>query len=311
MMNKINRGRWLLCACLMVVLSCLALPGLAVDTFVIPVNELDMNRLSDDSYIADHLSAGTQYIRLTYALSEQAHVVVSVVREDTGAAVHEKDYGQVSGTFRSDDIYLKYTGSETTKYNITVAIGDAKYKFPFQRQLMLLKNNTACTYGVRIKNLDKRLTDGWTMVTLLDLDEVAALPGSTKRIDLCASNMYVIGTVSVRVRDDALRVSMQLDEDNKFEISHQSLYLITNLSDWTSVNPKQMSQPQYEIGVDISLSQELPGVRYLVMYLPMTLTYDPNGLDRFSYDLKNNPDLQHQLEIWDAMETLETEQAVG
>ena len=236
---------------------------------------------------------------------------LNVARADTSSVVVDKDYGMVHGNFRSDDIYLKYSGSGTVPYTITLTVGEETISFPFYRRLMLLKNNTACTFGVRIKTLDSSLTDAWTMATPLDLTEIAALPGGTKRIDLCASNMYVIGTVSVRVREGALRVSMQLTEGTGYEISDQHLYLITSPSQWDSVDPKQTSLAEYETGVDIPLADNLPDARYVVLYLPVKLTYDPNGLERFSYDPEKNPELVRELEIWNEMKELEKQDSVG
>lgn len=290
--------------------------ALAEDAFVIQVDKLDMNRLNDSEYIRENLSAATQYIRVDCALEGSAQVRLQVIRQDTGSVVMDKNYGEVSGTFHSGDIYLKFSGSSTIPYTITLTAGDKTYVFPFNRRLVTLKNNTACTFGVRIKSLDKGLTDAWTMATPLDLEEIAALPGGVKRIDLCASNMYVIGTVSVRVRDGALRVSMQLAEDetaeeSSFEITEQHLFLITSPSDWNSVDPRRLVEQEYEIGVDILLEESLPDTKYVVMYLPMKLSYDPNGLHRFGYNPQEDPELIRQLEIWEAMKELEKAASVG
>jgi hypothetical protein len=293
------------------------IPGaLAQDAFVIQVDKLDMNRLNDSEYVGDNLSAATQYIHVDCVLEGTKQVRLQVVRADNGSIVIDKNYGQVSGTFRSGDILLKFSGSSTIPYTITLTAGDKTYTFPFYRKLVTLKNNTACTFGVRIKNLDKGLTDAWTMATPLDLTEIAALPGGVKRIDLCASNMYVIGTVAVRVRDGVLRVSMQLADDesqdeSSFEISDQHLFLITSPSDWNSVDPKRLEEQEYEIGVDIVLKDSLPDTQYVVMYLPVKLSYDPNGLNRISYNLQEDPELAHELEIWDAMKELEKAASVG
>lgn len=293
------------------------IPGaLAQDAFVIQVDKLDMSRLNDSAYVGEKLSAATQYIHVDCVLEGSKQVRLQVVRSDTGSVVIDKNYGQVSGTFRSGDILLKFSGSSTIPYTITLTAGDKTYTFPFYRKLVTLKNNTACTFGVRIKSLDKGLTDAWTMATPLDLTEIAALPGGVKRIDLCASNMYIIGSVAVRIRDGVLRVSMQLDEDentdeSSFEISDQHLFLITSPSDWNSVDPKRLSEQEYEIGVDISLKDSLPDTKYVVMYLPIKLSYDPNGLNRFSYNPQENTELQHELEIWDAMKELEKAASVG
>lgn len=309
-------GKWLAGLVLLLVFFAAIPAASAQEVFVIRVDELDMNRLDDSGYVRENLSAATQYIRVTCELEGTKQVRLQVVREDTNSVVMDKNYGQVSGTFNSGDIYLKFSGSSTIPYTITLTAGSDTYVFPFYRRLVTLKNNTACTYGVRIKNLDKRLTDAWTMATPLDLEEIAALPGGIKRIDVCASNMYTIGTVTVRVRDGALRVSMQLledenEEESSFEIAEQHLFLITSPSEWNSLDPKRLVEQEFEIGTDILLEESLPGTRYVVMYLPVKLSYDPNGLHRFSYDPLVDPELIRQQEIWDAMKELEASASVG
>lgn len=310
------RTIWLL-SLFVLLAAVLVIPGaLAEDAFVIQADKLDMSQLSDSTYVKENLSAATQYIRINYALSGTSKVWLKVTQTATGSVILDKYYGQMSGTFRSGDIYLKYSGSSTVQYTISLTVGQDTYTFPFYRRLMVLKNNTACSFGVRIKQLNKRLTDAWTMATPLDLNEIAALPGGIKRIDLCASNMYVIGTVTVRIRDGKLRISLQLLEDedaeeSSYQIIEQQLFLITSPSEWNTLDPQRLEENEYEIGVDIDLMESLSDVQYVVMYLPVKLTYDPNGLSRFEYNQKEDPELIHELEIWDAMKELETAQAVG
>ncbi len=308
--------KWLAGLVLMLVVFMMIPAALAQDSFVIKADTLNMSKLTDSAYVEENLSAATQYIRITYALPSSKQVRLQVTQTGTSNVVMDKNYGQVSGTFNSGDIYLKYSRSATIQYTITLTVGDQTYTFPFYRKLMVLKNNSACTFGVRIKQLDKGLTDAWTMATPIDLAEIAALPGGVKRFNVCASNMYVIGTVSVRVQDGNLRVSLQLAEDNtldnsKFEILDQRLFLITSPLDWNSIDPRRLTENEFEIGTDISLEDRLPGVQYAVMYLPIKLTYDPNGLERFSYNTKEDLELIRQLEIWDAMKESEKSASVG
>ena len=310
------RCKWLAGFVLLLAVFMVIPAALAQGAFVIPVDTLDMNKLTDSEYVDENLSAATQYIRVTYDLSSTSQVRLQVVQRGTDNVIMDKNYGQVSGTFNSGEIYLKFSGSATIPYTITLTVGDQTFTFPFYRKLMALKNNTACTFGVRIKQLDKGLTDAWTMATPIDLAEIAALPGGTKQINVCASNMYVIGTVTVRVKNGLLRVSLQLAQDSatessKFEILEQRMFLITSPLDWDSVDPKRLTGNEFEIGSSISLEERLPGVQYAVLYLPIKLSYDPNGLERFDYKPKEDPELIRQLEIWDAMKESEKSTSVG
>jgi len=167
-------------------------------------------------------------------------------------------------------------------------------------------NNTVSSFGPHFRDVTPELTDLWYMFTPIDL----TIQGM-QTFELVASNMYVIGTVSVRVREDVLRVSMQLEDGSAFDIKEQHLFLIAAPSEWRTADPLRMQQPSYGIGVDISLSENLPGARYVVLYLPMKLTYDPNGLERFFHHPQEDAELLRQAEIWEAMQELEARLSVG
>lgn len=81
--------------------------SLAEDCFTIDVDTLDMNSLNRDDYVAAHLSAGAQGVRVVKRLSDSSELAVSVrltlTQMDSGTLLFDKDYGFQSGSFDSGD----------------------------------------------------------------------------------------------------------------------------------------------------------------------------------------------------------------
>ena len=273
--------------------------ALAENAFEIDVDRLDLEQVSDPAYQQAMLTAKTQYIRVSCQVEGEQDVTLCVKRQESGETVYQKSYGPVSGRFQSDEIYLKYTGSETVPYAVILTVGEKHFEFPFFRQLITLTNNTACTYGVRIRDVQPGLTNKWQMATALDLSAVRGLPGGRLEIPVCASDMYVIGTATVRVRDDSLRVTVSFLEGLDITLERQAMYLWTDPGAVSRLWDKSLDKlPRYATGTDVSISGDLGGQERVILYLPMTVTYDPNGLERFSYDLENDGALKEQLALW-------------
>lgn len=291
----------ILAAVLMMCIMFGAATGLALtDTaFEIDVDKLDMEKVLEGEYQEACLTAKTQYIRIAYSVAEEQAVTVSVRLKETGETVYQKNYGIKSGRFTSDDIYLKYTASQTVPYTIALTVGEEEISFPFYRQLMVLKRNKACTYGVRMQDVQPDLTKKLQMGTALDLEVIRNGPGSRLQIPLCASNKYIIGTVTVRVLDDNLRVSMAFVNGLDITIHRQTMHLFTYPGELTTLEERHLkNQPKYQVGTDISILKDLKGADKVILYLPMEVTYDPNGLAQFGYDLAEDENLQNQLIIW-------------
>lgn len=287
--------------------------GLALTetAFEINADQLDMDRVLEGDYIEENLAAKAQYISISYLVEGEQQVTISVSLQETGEAVYQKNYGSISGNFTSDDIYLKYTDSQTVPYTITLKVGAEETTFPFLRQLMMLQRNNACTYGVRMQDVQPNLTKRLQMGTALDLEAIRSLPGSRVEIPLCASSKYVIGTVTVRVRDDNLRISMAFVDGLDITMHRQAMYLFTHPGRLTSLGERDLDHlHQYQVGTDVSILKDLKGADKVILYLPMEVTYDPNGLAQFTYDLAGEENLQNQLIIWQELLEKETVQDV-
>ena len=61
--------------------------------------------------------------------------------------------------------------------------------------------NSVCSFGPQFKDVSARLTDDWYMFTPLDLSR-----DGVQKYDLIGGNMYVIGEITVTVKDGAVTV---------------------------------------------------------------------------------------------------------
>ena len=101
-------------------------------------------------------------------------------------------------------IYLPYGGGSTVPYLVTLYVGDTVYAMPFMQLQPRLQFNSACTYGVRLRDLG--LSGDWLMGTMLNLTELRNV--GMKEIPLCASNAFYIGSATVMMQGDYLSVQL-------------------------------------------------------------------------------------------------------
>jgi len=280
--------------CGLLCVLCLALTmgfAAAEDVFVIDADRIQPERLNDKAYLEEKLTAPTQYISVVCDLGdEKVPVRLTVSRKADGKTVHQKSYGQRKGVFRSDDIYLKYSGSGTAAYDIILSAGEKQWQFPFYRKLMKLSRNTACSYGLRVRDAAPGVTKGWPMATVIDTQK----GGCT--VPLCASDQYVIGTVDIRISGDKLAVTANPFDGIGLTVHSQRVYAVTDPGTLTGLDEKALrNQYSFKPGQSISISRDLNGSRYVIIYLAMEVSYDPNGLETFDY---SDRDVVRQLDMW-------------
>lgn len=166
-------------AVLLTLLGCLLAgllpaPARAEDFFTLNVDTLDMDSLNQNDYVAANLSAACQGIRVKKTISASSELAepvrLSLTRMDTQTLLFDKDYGYQSRNFDSDVIYLPYGGGSTVPYLVTLYVGDTVYAMPFMQLQPRLQFNSACTYGVRLRDLG--LSGDWLMGTMLNLTEL-------------------------------------------------------------------------------------------------------------------------------------------
>ena len=289
--------KWLSVLSLLLCALLVSMPALAEDCFLINVDQLDMTQLRDDAYIAAHLTAQSQGVRVIKYISDSnelaAQVRLTIQEAETSTVVYDKNYGYVDGTFDSGDIYLPYVDNSTIPYLITLNIEDWTYAFPYMRVQQRLSGNSGCTYGVRLRDYNQSLTGDWLMGTMLDLNALRSQ--GTITVPLCASNLYYVGQATVQTDGNSLVVNLAFDQNANVQVDSCSVYLIGSVASLSSADPVPSSQTAYSTGQAIPID----GLSTALLYVPFTLSFDPSGLSEFSYDL-GSADLSNQLFLWNA-----------
>lgn len=269
----------------------------AEDCFTINVDTLDMDSLNSDEYVALNLSAQTQGIRVQKYISDSSELAVPVrltlTQMDSGTLLFDKDYGYQSGTFDSGVIYLPYVDNRTIPYLVTLYVADYVFAMPFMHLQPRLMYNGACTYGVRLRDLDSSLSADWLMGTMVDL--TALRSEGYRVVDVCASNYSIIGQATIQMQGDSLCVQLSFVPSANVEVNYLSLYVITDCAGMTTADVSRMPQPARSAGEWIDVS----GATSALIYMPMQVSYDSAGLSTFGYDLSSG-DLQAQIALWQA-----------
>ena len=250
-------------ALLSCLLACCAVPGAqAEDFFTLNVDMLDMDSLNQNDYVAANLSAACQGIRVLKTISTSSELAepvrLSLTRMDTQTLLFDKDYGYQSRNFDSDVIYLPYGGGSTVPYLVTLYVGDTVYAMPFMQLQPRLQFNSACTYGVRLRDLG--LGGDWLMGTMLNLTELRSV--GMKEIPLCASNAFYIGSATVMMQGDYLSVQLNFYPEANVEVHGASVYVITQGASLTG-------DPAYSGAAALSIGDwaDVTGASMALLYL--------------------------------------------
>ena len=255
--------------------------------FLMDVDALDMTRLNQNDYVQQYLAAQAQGLRVIKLIPEPQPVRLSLVEMNGQTLVFDKDYGHQSGLFDSGDLYLPYLGNGTVPYLVTLYVGDMVYAIPFMQLQARLYNNGACTYGAHLYDYAAYLGQDWLMGTMLDLNALRAQ--GYMAVDVCASNCYLVGQADIYYHDGRISVTLSLNPSANVELNSLSIHVNTDCAALGSA----ADGPAYAPGEWIPVGDAASAL----LYMPMTLSYDPSGLSTCGYDLSHGF-LRQQLELW-------------
>ncbi len=257
--------------------------------FLMNVDALDMTRLNQNDYVQKYLSAQTQGLRIIKQIPSDVPqpVRLSLVEMNGQTLVLDKDYGYVSGQFDSGSLYLPYMGGGTTPYLVTLYVGDMVYAMPFMQLQARLSANGACTYGAHLYDYSPALGQDWLMGTMLDLN--ALRTQGYMAVDVCASNRYLLGQADIYLAGDQITITLSLNPAANAELHSLSIYVNTDCASLSSA----ASGPAYGQGEWIPVGDAASAL----LYIPMSVSYDPSALSTYSYDL-NHGYLHQQISLW-------------
>ena len=249
----------------------------------------------DASAVPGTVSTEQSYLRVTCPLPEETEVVLSVF-DAGGSLCYQRSYGLCSGSFRSEDIYLRLSGGNT-RYQVSLSAGNACYAFEVLRCMPRLNGNAACAVGYPLSSLTGR--DSWQSATLLD---VAALEGSSRTVALHASGAYELGTVTFSVHRGQLTVSASLSGGVDGTIDDAQVFVALNAADAGALGGKRFA------GLTGRLDQaiDLEGAACVAVYVQLTVSFDPTGVPG-----SPRVELDGQEALWEHLQEITASEAVG
>ena len=265
-------------------LACLIFPAYADDVQVV------------DASTAASVSMDENYLRVTCPLDGEQPVMV-IVTDARGRLQYQRDYGDCSGTFRSEDIFLRLDGGQTT-YHVTVQAGEQAYAFAVERVMPRLRGNAACAAGYPVAWLNGS-SGAWQSATILD---VQALEGSSMTVPMHAADAYELGTVTFSISGGGLTVTADIARGVDGSIDDSTVYVATNAVQAQALHARNFSGLTGRLNEPIDLS----GTPYAAVLVQLTVSFDPSGVPGSPEVL-----LDGQEQLWVLMQETTANETVG
>lgn len=232
---------------------------------------------------------------------------VSVVLVEENKTLFEKSYTNRSGeTFKTSEISIPYNRDDPVHIRVGMNIDGWYREIVLNRRLVFLNNNTACAYGIRFRDLDasfvsEPITSKWYMFTPIDLYALSQ-NGGTRTLTMCASNMYPVGIVQITRHGDSVYVNAYADDGVTLRHPRACFFHSLHEVDAAALENGAMRQTGFSMGTAISLLNNLGGNGQVLFYFSGIVDYDPNGLERFSYNYNKTPEILKMKELLQQIE---------
>lgn len=159
-------------------------------------------------------------------------------------------------------------------------------------------NNTACSFGLPLRDMSHPKTDKWYHVTPVDL----SIQGEQEFLYI-ASNLYIIGKVIVTVSGDYVFVNYYnyyTQQGGNTETLDEFMTLFHDMNEVT-VNPAQAAR-SFNFGQPISITNDLDGDTNVLLFVLNHVTYrdyvtGTHKLTRYWHNLPEYKALRTQMEL--------------
>ena len=142
-------------------------------------------------------------------------------------------------------------------------------------------NNTLCAFGPRLRDVDlyPYNTDDWYMFTPID-----ASKDGRQTFELVASNTYIVGTVTVTIRDGKMTVDYTLNSKT-IDMKLEFFTVLSKIKDITVYEPEQLMDLQMKVRQPIDLEEKFGEDRNLVLYFCSRADYTySSNFTRLDYE---------------------------
>ena len=151
--------------------------------------------------------------------------------------------------------------------------------------------NTVCSFGPQFREISRRITDEWYMFTPLDLST-----DGTQTFDLIAGNQFVIGKVSVTVKNGKFQVDYQYNS-TRIEVGREYFNIFP---DYKGIEEEHLenlhAQKRFSYGKSYSIADKLGGDTDVILFVCNTATFKKTTRGVGAY-YKTHPDRVAQREI--------------
>lgn len=136
--------------------------------------------------------------------------------------------------------------------------------------VLTMNNNTVCAFGPRLRdvNLYPNNTDVWYMFTPFD-----ASKDGRQTYELVASNMYIVGTLTIDIKDGNMTIDYKLADTSKFDITLEFFTVLNRIQDITQYEPEKLLNLRMTTKQPINLEEKFGEDRDLVLYFCSRCNY--------------------------------------
>ena len=130
---------------------------------------------------------------------------------------------------------------------------------------LTMSNNTVCAFGPRLR--DVHLYDQWYMFTPFDASQ-----DGVQTYELVATNRYIVGTVTLTIRDGELTVDYKLNS-NTIDITLEFFTVLSEMDDIDRYEPEELLSMRMTKLRPINLEETFGSDRNLVLYFCSRCSY--------------------------------------
>ena len=165
-----------------------------------------------------------------------------------------------------------------------------KLRDAYEPKEKIYYNNTVCAFGPQLREVSSNLTKEWFMFTPVDLSE-----DGTQTFELIGGSMYVIGTVTVTVKDGSVTVDYEYFSRD-IEAGRE---YFTFFNDFDSITREDINRlpKHYVYGKSYSIEEKLGGDMDVILFVCNTATFEKTsgGVYRYYEMNEDRVELREQM----------------
>jgi len=151
-----------------------------------------------------------------------------------------------------------------------------KYRRAYEPKEKIYFNNTVCAFGPQFREVSSNLTKEWFMFTPVNLSE-----DGVQSFELIGGGMYVIGEVTVTVKDG--RVTVDYEYFSRDIVPGREYFMF--FADYDSITREDINRlpKHYSYGKSYSIEEKLGGDTDVILFVCNTATFEKTSRGVYRY----------------------------